>query len=290
MGAAADWLAAAVPLLTGSPAAQDRLVHELRTATKRARALVRLFGALLGGPDGRAAAARLHAAARALSGAREIAVARGLLRKLRRKHGGRDGAAIDVALRRLSPLSAPASGALAKRVTLRLATDALRGTVRRLRRVSVSEADACTIIEAGLRATHRRCRKQLRRVRATGNAAEFHTLRKLVKRLFYQLQSPALAASQPLRRLLCKLDELQEQLGDAHDAHVLATLLRTKLAGSAGEASTARLLRLLARRERKLHVRSLRLGKKLLAEKDAAFHGAVRSGVRPARPRRSAFV
>lgn len=281
--AAADWLEAAVPALTDAPASQDRVVHDLRTATKRARALVRLFGPLLGHAVGRAENARLRDAAQALAGTREIAVARALLRKLRRKHGGRDGAAIAAGLHRLGRLAANPPAAFEKHAAMQRARDVLHKTVRRLRRISASEADFCATIEAGLLATHRRCRKQMERARATGDAAEFHEWRKLVKRLFYQLQLPALEKFKPARRLVRKLDALQERLGDAHDVHALTVLLRTNPAGLGGAASTARLRRLLAKRERKLHARCLRLGAKLFAAKAMDFADAIRRGLRPLR-------
>lgn len=281
--AAADWLAAAVPALTGAPASQDRVVHDLRTATKRARALVRLFGVLLGRTVGRAENARLRDAARALAGTREISVARALLRRLRRKHGGRNRAAIEAALLGLGRLAATTPAAFEKHTAMQRARDTLHRTVRRLRGISASEANSGAAIEAGLLATHRRCRKQMNRARATGDAAEFHEWRKLVKRLFYQLQLPGLAESKPARRLVRKLDALQERLGDAHDVHALAALLGTQPAGLGGAASAARLLRLLAKRERRLHARCLRLGAKLFAGRTAGFRETVRRGRRPLR-------
>jgi len=281
--AAGDWLVAAVPELTVPPAAQDRVVHDLRTATKRARALVRLFVPLLGSPVARAENARLRDAAQALAGTREIAVARALLRKLRRKHGGRDGAAIEAALHGLGRLAATAPAAAEKHAAMQRARDVLHATVRPLRQISASEANIAATVETGLLATHRRCRKQMQRARATSEAAEFHEWRKLVKRLFYQLQLPGLAASKPARRLVRKLDALQERLGDAHDVHALTTLLRTNTAGLGGAASVARLLRLLAERERKLHARCLRLGAKLFAAKPAEFAETIRRGLRALR-------
>jgi CHAD domain-containing protein len=261
----------------------DRVVHELRTATKRARALVRLFGALLGSTVARAENARLRDAAQALAGTREIAVARALLHKLRRKHDGRDRAAIEATLRGLGKLAATAPAASEKDAAMQRAHDTLHGTVRRLRRLRVSKDEAFATIALGLRACHRRCRRQMQRARATSEAAEFHEWRKLVKRLFYQLQLPGLAESKPARRLVRKLDALQERLGDAHDVHALAALLRAKPAGLGGAASAARLLRLLAKRERKLHARCLRLGTKLFAAKTTEFADAVRRKRRPLR-------
>lgn len=280
---AADWLEAAVPALTDAPAGQDRVVHELRTATKRARALARLFGALLGSTVGRAENARLRDAAQALAGTREIAVARALLRKLRRRHGGRDEAAVEAALHGLGKLAATAPAAFEKHAAMQRARDTLHATVRRLRRISATEDKAFATVEAGLRACHRRCRKQMERARATGGATEFHEWRKLVKRLFHQLQLPGLVESKPARRLVRKLAALQERLGDAHDVHALATLLRAKPAGLGGEKSAARLLRLLAKRERKLHARCLRLGAKLFAAKTADFADAIRREEQPLR-------
>lgn len=286
---AADWLGAAIPALDGSRRGRDEVVHNLRTAAKRARALVRLLGDALGVRARRRENLRLRDAARALAGTRDAAVARALLLRLRHQHRGRTRVAIASVLRGLAQPPAAAPEARGADAAIAHAHAALHAAVGKLRGLRLPPADARKVVEIGLRASYRRSRHQMRLVRSGGDAAACHEWRKLAKRLFYQLQLPGLAKSKAVRRMVRRLDELQEQLGAEHDAQLVMALLRSAPARLGGTKHAMRVAALLERRGEKLRARCLRLGMKVFADQPAAFAKGIRrrlrrlrAGVKPA--------
>lgn len=280
---AADWLGAAIPAVDGFLPERDEVVHNLRTAAKRARALVRLFGGALGVRTRRQENFRLRDAARGLAGARDAAVARALLLRLRRKHQGRTRAAIASALRGLAqpPSAAPDPGGANAAIAHAHAT--LHAAVGKLRGLRLSPADARKVVETGLRTSYRRSRHQMKLVRDGGDSAAWHEWRKLTKRHFYQLQLPGLAESKAARRMVRRLDELQERLGAEHDAQLVMALLRSAPARFGGTRHAMRVIALLEQRGEKLRARCLRLGAKVFASKPAAFAKGIRRRLRPLR-------
>lgn len=286
---AADWLQAAIPSAADTARKSDEVVHDLRTAAKRARALVRLFGDALGERVRRQENLRLRDAAHALAGARDAAVARALLHKLRRKHRGRTAAAIAAALRGLGRHPSAALSVEETHAAIAHARATLRATARKLRQLRRSPADARGGIEAALRASYCRSRHQMRQARHSADATAWHEWRKLTKRLCYQLQFPGLTQSRRGRRRVRRLDELQERLGVEHDTQLVMALLRATPArfGTAGQ--TARINVLLEQRAAKLRARCLRLGALVFADQPAAFARRVRRWLRrwEATPRRA---
>lgn len=270
-GVAADWLQAAVPPAADEASEHDAVVHGLRTALKRARALVRLFGDALGKRTRRQENLRLRDAARALAGARDAAVARALLHKLRRQHRGKTGAAITRVLHGLTDRPHATPTKIKTRATVAHAHAMLHGTVRRLRRLRLAPGEAGEVIEAGLRTSHRLSRHGMKRARAADAAAEFHDWRKQTKHLFYQLQFPGLTGSANARWLVRQLDKLQERLGTEHDTQLVMALLRSEPVRFGGTRSVARVIAVLEQRAKKLRMRCLRLGERVFSDKSAAF-------------------
>lgn len=273
---AADWLQAVTPSLNGASRKGDDVVHDFRRAAKRARALVRLFGKALGQRTRRQENFRLRDAARALAGARDATVARALFHKLLRKHRGATANAITSALRGLASRPIAALTAAETHAAIARAHATLHATAGRFRRLHLTPADACRVIEAGLRASYRRSRRQMKRARTTDDAAEYHEWRKLAKHLYYQLQFPGLAESKSERRLVRPLDELQERLGAEHDTQLVMGLLRSEPARFGGTEKTARLIAVLEKRGEKLRARCLRLGAKVFSDKPEAFAKSIR--------------
>ncbi|MEQ2006245.1 MAG: CHAD domain-containing protein [Limisphaerales bacterium] len=282
---AADWLLAAIPPRVGSSPELDEIIHNLRTASKRARALVQLFGVALGKQTRRHEDSRLRDAARALAGARDSSIARTLLHQLKRTHKGRTAAAIASALLGLEDKSDVALTSEETRAAIARANATLHSTVRQLRRLNLTLGDACDAIEVGLRASYRRSRHQMRRAREKGTAAEFHEWRKLTKRVFYQLQFPGLAESKDGRKLVRQLDKLQERLGLEHDTHMVLALLRAEPARFGGAMPTLRVTAALESRAKKLRRRCLRLGAKAFSVKPESFAKDFRRRLRHLRAR-----
>lgn len=277
---AADWLQAAIPFPTKTSQKQDNVVHDFRTAAKRARALVRLFGKALGQRTRRQENFRLRDAARALAGSRDAAVARELLRKLRRHHRGRTGVAITAALNGLAGHRFAAHTPGERNTAIAHAHEVLRTTARRLRQLRLSPKAACEAVETALRASYRRSRHQMKRARTTDDAAEYHEWRKLTKRLFYQLQLPGLACSKAERRLVRRLDELQERFGAEHDTQQVMALLHSEPTHFGGTKQTARVVALLEERGKNLRKRCLRLGAKVFSDKPEDFAKDIRQRLR----------
>lgn len=282
---AADWLLAAIPPPAASSWQLSEIVHNFRTASKRARALVQLFAEVLGKQTRHHEDFRLRDTARALAGARDASVARALLRRLKRTHRGRMAAAIASALRGLADKADVALASKETRAAIARANAALHATVRQFRRLDLTPRDASDAIESGLRLSYRRSRHEMRRARASGAAARFHEWRKLIKRLFYQLQFPGLAESKVGRQLVRRLDELQERLGLEHDTQLVIALLRAKPARFGGAKPTARVIAALESRSRKLRARCLRLGAKTFTDKPAVFGKDIRHRLRRLRAR-----
>jgi len=282
---AADWLQAAIPSAAGT-SRKPAVVHDLRTASKRARALVRLFGAALGQRARRQENLRLRDAARALAGARDAAVARTLLHKVRRKHRGRTAAAIAAALRGLGKHPSAALTAEETNAAIARARATLHATAGKLRQLQLPAADARGGIEAGLRASYRRSRHQMNQARRGGDATEYHEWRKLTKRLCYQLQFPGLTKSKRGRRLDRRLDELQERLGAEHDTQLVMALLRATPTRFGTAEQTTRTVAVLEQRAAKQRARCLRLGASVFAGKPADFARCVRRWLRRRESRR----
>lgn len=277
---AADWLQAAIPSLANVPLDRDATVHDSRTATKRARALLRLFSQALGRSTVRRSNRALRDAARALGHARDAAVVRTVLLKLQRKHRGRKAAAIASALQGLADQPPVVFTAAQTRVAIAHAHRTLRSTVRRLRRLRLTLKEAAAEIATGLRTSYRRCRHQMQRAQAAGDAAEFHEWRKLTKRLYYQLQFPGLTQSNGGRNLIRQLDHLQERLGGEHDTWLAEALIRSEPAWFGGTKATSRVLAALVQRRKKLRKRCLRLGRRAFADKPEAFAATIRRQLR----------
>lgn len=277
---AADWLLAAIPSPSSSSRKPDDVVHNLRTAAKRARALVRLFGKALGQRTQRQENFHLRDAARALAGSRDAAVARELLLKLRRKHRGRTAVAITAALNGLAGHRFAAHAPGERNTAIAHAHEVLHTTARRLRQLRLSPKAACEAVEAASRASYRRSRHQMKSARTTDDAAEYHEWRKLTKRLFYQLQLPGLACSKAERRLVRRLGELQERLGAEHDTQQVMALLHSEPTHSGGTKQTARVVALLEERGKNLRKRCLRLGAKVFSDKPEVFAKDIRQRLR----------
>lgn len=277
---AADWLQAAIPPAADVSLDRDAAVHDSRTATKRARALLRLFSQSLGRSTVRRSNRALRDAARALGHARDAAVVRALLLKLQRKHRGRTAAALASALRGLAAHPPAALTAAQTRVAIAHAHQILNSTVRRIRRLRLSSAAAAALIAAGLRASYRRCRHQMQRAGAAGDAAEFHEWRKLTKRLHQQLQFTSLAQPAGGQKRVRQLDKLQDRLGAEHDTWLAEELIRAEPAWFGGTKAASRIIAALVQRRTKLRTNCLRLGRKAFADKPAIFLKTVQRQLR----------
>jgi CHAD domain-containing protein len=198
-------------------------VHEVRKATKRVRALLRLFRDQLGEPEFTRQNASLRNAARSLTTLRTATVEIEILK----------------GLETWRPELAPAAAALHQRLDAE--EDSIRaalfsGPGPRQRLVATlerarSDVERWTLppdlvpTEHGLRRTYRRGRQAMVRSYAAGSEDQFHRWRKRVKYLRHQLEilAPVLGHAAPA--FVQRVADLGEGLGLEHDLADLETMV-----------------------------------------------------------------
>ena len=103
------------------------------------------------------------------------------------------------------------------------------------------------IVVAGQRAIKRALRRLIKRgdkIHATPHPEDLHALRIRAKRLRYLLEFLHELTGKPGRRLVKRLTELQDLLGSYHDAVVLADLVRIYVEGAGAQLAPAQLVAL----------------------------------------------
>jgi CYTH domain-containing protein/CHAD domain-containing protein len=126
-------------------------------------------------------------------------------------------------------------------------------------------------IEAGLMATYRRGRADLRRSVAGPTDHRLHEWRKSVKYLWYQMQLLRDASPTVLGPLGEQLDLLSEALGDDHDLAVLIELLHDRPEAYGTDADVTHVTDVARRRQQQLRAGAFRTGATIYAESEAAF-------------------
>jgi CHAD domain-containing protein len=263
-------------------ASPEKRVHEARKALKRLRALLRLLQDELGQQTYERESALLRETGRTLARARDAAVLLstldGLIARRPRKLASRGGV-----LRLRARLARERDGA----AELALADAAARaGAVAELRAMRVRVGDwrlpegaGGRAIEPALEGLYGKGRKRMRRAaRAKGEARRMRTLhewRKRVKDLRYVAEM--LGAG----KVAGRADDLGELLGEEHDLAVLAQRVSGEAAaggasGAPGRPTRRLLLKLIAKRRRRLRKRALRDGERLYSRKPAPFVRALR--------------
>ena len=275
----------ALELLGGDGSASappdETAVHETRKALKRLRALLRLLRGELGERGFRRENAALRDIARQLSATRDatvmLATLDALIERHPRKLGRRKG--VLALRRRVAAESARMQGRT-------LATPAERAEVLgelhafrwRVAAWSLAREPGLRAVDAELERLYRQGRRRHRRL-ARGHGERtlaMHEWRKRVKDLRYA------AEMLNLRKLAARADELGELIGEEHDLAVLAEHLREGARGHKGELwNTGRrtrktLLRVIAKRRRKLRRTALRKGERLYRDKPSRFMRGLR--------------
>jgi CHAD domain-containing protein len=273
-------------------------VHETRKSLKRLRALVRLLEGELGEEVFAREDGILHDAGLRLAGARDAEVMLITLDALIAEHPRKLGRRAGVAKLR---------GRLAderRRASSEAAGDAagrgevlgeLRALRNRVEEWSFPHREGIRTVEPGLLAIYREgAHRRRRAVRGKGPKGEaMHQWRKRVKDLRYaaemlnrrdphagkgrQRGKQTGAGSDEIRRLARRADELGELLGDEHDLAVLAAALRDGHSHAGGRAlevgrgTSKELLRLIAKRRRRLRKRTLAKGERLYRRRPKRF-------------------
>jgi CHAD domain-containing protein len=292
--------------LLGEGRLDERAVHETRKALKRLRALVRLLRHELGEEVFARESAALREAGRRLSGARDAEVMVSSLDRLIRRHPGNLGRRRGVKrLRRAlererKATAARALGDAATRAQVMAELRALRHRVTGWQLIGppgleAAERDLKRIYGNGRRRMHRAARGKGDRARA------MHEWRKRVKDLRYaaemlERRDPSEhkgrrrrrarenVGAKRLRRLARRADRLGEALGEEHDLAMLAQRISApgKSQGPGGERgrlgrrNRRTVLKLIAKRRRKLRSQTLREGARLYRRPPKRFVKRVR--------------
>jgi CHAD domain-containing protein len=295
--------------------APERAVHETRKALKRLRALLRLLEPNLGEEVYAREDAAIRDAGRRLSGSRDaevlLATLDGLIESHPGKLAGRGGVA-----RLRAHLSSERDGAwrstLADSAARVLTLEELRACRVRVAAWEPPQRHGVELVQPGFIRVYRQGRRRHRRA-AHGRGERtlaLHRWRKRVKDLRYaaemldrsdpaserklpsrhgarrRKQAAKRARAQLLRKLARRADKLGEALGEEHDLAVLAGRIRAQEArrpavGEGGQVRLGRrnrkaMLKLIARRRRKLRTRTLREGARLYRRRPRRFVRRVR--------------
>lgn len=275
----------AISTLQGSTSDQLELtVHETRKAIKRVRTLQRLRRDASPRKQRGQRMTVLREAARALSGARDAQVAlntlESLMRRNRRELSSSLGvSALHAALLREHDAAERVleeSGARERAVRLLAAA---RAQLAQEPPAKASRRQA-RIVGGGLERIYAQGGQAMRRARRRRGIAEMHQWRKRVKDLRYAAEAlqrmPAdarkakklTAKRARLQRLARNADKLGEALGEEHDLAMLAERVRAEDEIFRGDgASRKALLRIIARRRKRLRKRAFKAGAELYGRK-----------------------
>jgi len=200
-------------------------VHQMRVATRRLRAALRLFEAVL---PSAANSLRVELAwiATALGAVRDLDVQIASLAR-----ASSELEADPEALRAVLCLFEARRSAARQALHAALETDRFAGLVDGLRDLSVQPAPDGTngglaMADGLIRVTHRRLRKAGEQLHPAASPATLHRARIRAKQFRYALECFSELYGSPARRLIRRAADLQDALGTGQDAAVLHDLLR----------------------------------------------------------------
>jgi CHAD domain-containing protein len=249
-----------------APADPERAVHDFRKSIRRARSVVSLLRPALGRQAADGLDDELRRAFHDSSDLRDGDVLSSTLAEL----AGDDAELFVEAAEITARLGSPAPPEQAARII-----KAARPILRRLPaalEVTLPRAYSTPDLEKGLERGYRRAQQALREAAESGTEEDFHTWRKRVKELRYQVELLASTGSPPLKAREKPLGALARELGEVTDLSVLCGQIE-KLQPPAvpGEAPGSRLLERgrAATRERSAALRSR--GQELFADEPRAF-------------------
>jgi CHAD domain-containing protein len=248
----------------------EEAVHEIRKATKRLRALVRLVRDELSERGYRRENRTFRDAARVLSGARDAAVLAHTLAQVSEHLAGevrprtllRLRRAIEERRRRLAAEHPVGRPELQRRERI------FERARTRVGRWPIRERGWATI-EPGLARIYRKGRRCFELARSDPSDANLHEWRKRVKDLRYALELLEPLWPDVVHALAKEVDELAEALGADHDLALLRRLLEEEY--EANDADGDRMLALLDVRRARLQSVAWALGPRVYAEKPGPF-------------------
>jgi CHAD domain-containing protein len=269
-------------------------VHRLRVATRRLRAALRLLREVAPGNEAESVADELGWLCGAIGAVRDLDV----LAQILERRATRLEAEF---IRALAPLSGTIRRQRAiehERLVAALDSERYRGLVQRLGTVAPEPAaDGVTLGAVAARLVRPQLRAMLRAGAGLDESSppeSLHRLRVRAKKLRYTLEPMRAVGGKPLRRMLRRLERVQERVGMYHDAVTAAAWLRVWAAES-HEASPASmmaagaLIHSLERRIGRLRTRSIKAWRRAEMDETARavlrqLNGAAAQARRAAKP------
>lgn len=238
-------------------------IHRLRVATRRLRASLRMLREVAPSNEAANAADELGWLCGAIGAVRDLDVLAQLLEeRATRLHAD--------FIRALEPLSVTIRHQRAteqERLIAALNSERYRGLVQRLGAIAPEPAaDSVTLGAVAARLVRSQLRAMLRAgagLDETSPAETLHRLRVRVKKLRYALEPLRAVGGKPVRRMLRRLERVQERVGLYHDAATAAAWLHGWAADShdappAALMAAGALIHSFERRIRRLRARSLK--------------------------------
>lgn len=257
-----------------------KAVHDARKAIKKERSLLRLSRGAMPAERRRQENGTLREAARALSGVRDADVLIATVDGLSARFAGQVPAKTFTAIRKqLSARRDGEPGALSGALDTKAVQDL--GAVRlRVEELELAEG-GWKAIDAGLVRSYRRGRKALRRARRSRSSEELHAWRKRVKDLWYHQRLLADSCGPAVRGQAKEAHHVADLLGDDHDLG----LLRDELSRGSMPApvDVDALITLIDHRRDELQTEALAIGRRLYAERPAAFRRRLRRSFKAGR-------
>ncbi len=238
-------------------------IHRLRVATRRLRAALRMLREVAPDDETESAADELGWLCGAIGAVRDFDVLAQLLQE-RAKRLEADF------IRALAPLSETIRCQRAieqERLVTALDSERCRGLVQRLSAIAPEPAaDSITLGAVAARLVRPQLRAMLRAGAGLDEASPpeaLHRLRVRVKKLRYVLEPMRAVGGKPARRILRRLERIQERVGMYHDAVTAVAWLRgwadeSHHAPAAALMAVGALIHSLERRIRRLRARSLK--------------------------------
>jgi CHAD domain-containing protein len=295
-------LSAAFKGLTDPQRSLSDRIHDLRTATKKVRALVRLVRPSVGGPA-RRENRRLRKIARSISGLRDAEVLLSTFDRLTEPQGSRQSASLSAARAALEARLRERAQPFERGPQIERLGARVRRARRRVARWTPA-GDRWRTIGPGLTESYRRARDAMARAYRRGGAdgaasaggpvaadanqgdrnqsgADFHAWRRAVKTHRHQIRLLEALCPRELAPRLEQLDQLGEWLGEEHDLTVLEQALRSNDISLPDGRGRQRLLARLGDQRRGLRARARPLGEQLFSQGPQVFnrriHGLFRA-------------
>jgi CHAD domain-containing protein len=249
------------------PAPNDEeTTHQIRTAIKRLRALLRLVRPGLEPAFFEQENDRLRTAARILSSARDSEVARDTLKTLPvNDHAGRQ--AVNAALSALEPRIQREK---VHQPNLNELKEDVRETRLRFRKLKFLKTER-QIIETAIRKVYRQGRQRMKQAIRTDEDAAYHRWRIRTKNLYYELKFLETIWPKRLDGMVSRLSKLQDRIGLDHDLAVLRTKLKKTPEAFGGKEKVERIVSCLDRQISKSRQAAIPLGRKIWQKRPKRF-------------------